>query len=172
MKIAYITAGAGNMYCGSCLRDNTLASALLNAGHELLLIPTYTPTRTDEQNVSHEQVFLGGINVFLQQQWGFFRRTPRFVDRLFDHPSVLRFMTRWGVSVDPTRLGELTVSMLRGTRGFQRKEMLNLVRFLEDEVRPEIVNLPNSLLIALAPAIKARIRRADMLYFAGGGPVP
>ena len=157
MKIAYITAGAGNMYCGSCLRDNTLASALINAGHEILLIPTYTPTRTDEQNVSHEKVFLGGINVYLQQRWGFFRRTPLLVDRLFDIPSLLRLTTRWGVSVDPARLGNLTVSMLRGTRGFQRKEILKLVRFLEDEVRPEIVNLPNSLLIALAPAIKARM---------------
>ena len=32
MRIAYITAGAGHMYCGSCLRDNTLAMALRAAG--------------------------------------------------------------------------------------------------------------------------------------------
>jgi ABC-type lipoprotein export system ATPase subunit/glycosyltransferase involved in cell wall biosynthesis len=157
MKIAYITAGAGNMYCGSCLRDNTLASALVKAGHEILLIPTYTPTRTDEQNVSHKRVFLGGINVYLQQHWRFFRKTPVFLDRLLDSTSLLRFTTRWGVSVEPARLGKLTVSMLRGTGGFQRKEILKLVRYLSDEVRPEIVNLPNSLLIGLAPAIKARM---------------
>jgi hypothetical protein len=47
MRIAYITAGAGHMYCGSCLRDNTLAMALRAAGHDVQLIPTYTPTRTD-----------------------------------------------------------------------------------------------------------------------------
>lgn len=158
MKIAYITAGAGNMYCGSCLRDNTLAAALIRAGHEVLLIPTYTPTRTDEQNVSRAQVFLGGINVYLQQQWRFFRRTLPIVDWFLDLPSLLRLASRWGVSVDPAGLGELTVSMLKGTRGFQRKEILKLVRFLEQEARPEIVNLPNSLLIALAPAIKARMK--------------
>jgi glycosyltransferase involved in cell wall biosynthesis len=158
MKIAFITAGAGNMYCGSCLRDNTLASALIRAGHEVTLIPTYTPTRTDEQNVSHERIFLGGINMFLQQHWSLFRRTPRFIDRFLDSPSLLRFTTRWGVSVDPARLGRLTVSMLRGSEGFQRKEILNLVRFLSEEVRPEIVSLPNSLLLALAPAIKARMQ--------------
>ena len=28
MRIAYITAGAANMYCGSCMKDNTLAAAL------------------------------------------------------------------------------------------------------------------------------------------------
>jgi glycosyltransferase involved in cell wall biosynthesis len=157
MKIAYITAGAGNMYCGSCLRDNTLASALIKAGHEVLLIPTYTPTRTDEQNVSHERVFLGGINVFLQQHWSFFRKTPPFLDRLWDAPSLLRVATRWGVGVDPARLGKLTVSMLRGTDGFQRKEILKLVRYLSEDVCPDLINLPNSLLIGLAPAIKARL---------------
>ncbi len=154
MNIAFITAGAGGMYCGSCLRDNTLAATLMKKGHDVLLIPTYTPTRTDERNVSLHRVFLGGINVYLQQHFGVFRRTPRIVDRCFDLIPLLRLMGKWGVSVDPSHLGSLTVSMLRGTRGFQRKEIIRFVRFLADEVSPEIVNLPNSLLISLAPAIK------------------
>ena len=158
MRIAYITAGAGNMYCGSCLRDNTLAAALMKAGHEILLIPTYTPTRTDERNVSLHRVFLGGINVYLQQHYECFRKTPLILDRLLDSPPLLRLTTRWGVSVDPARLGGLTVSMLQGMSGRQRKEISVLVRFLADEVSPEIVNLPNSLLMALAPAIKAAIK--------------
>ncbi len=158
MKIAYITAGAGNMYCGSCLRDNALAAALMNAGHDVLLIPIYTPTRTDERNVSMHRVFLGGINVYLQQNFEFFRKTPRFLDRLLDFAPLLRLTTRWGVSVDPARLGRFAVSMLQGVNGFQRKEILSLVRFLADEVSPEIINIPNSLLIGLAPAIKAEIK--------------
>ena len=121
MKIAYITAGAGHMYCGSCLRDNALAMALRGAGHDVQLIPTYTPTRTDEANLSHGRVFLGGINVFLQQHTALFRRTPRVLDRLLDSPALLRLATRWGVSVDPAQLGALTVSMLHGPAGFQRK---------------------------------------------------
>jgi glycosyltransferase involved in cell wall biosynthesis len=155
MKIAYVTAGAGHMYCGSCLRDNTLAMALRAAGHDVQLIPTYTPTRTDEANVSHDRVFLGGINVFLQQHLALFRRTPWVLDRLLDSPALLRLATRWGVSVDPAQLGEMTVSMLHGPDGFQRKEIDKLVRYLDDEMRPEIVSLPNSLLIGLVPAIKA-----------------
>ena len=157
MKIAYITAGAAGMYCGSCLRDNTLASALTDAGHDVLLIPTYTATRSDEPNRSHDRVFLGGINVYLQQHFRIFRRTPWVLDRLLDLNPVLRLTTPWGVSVDPAHLGRLTVSILRGNEGFQRKEILKLVRFLAKEAVPEIVNLPNSLLISLAPAIKAEI---------------
>ena len=55
------------MYCGSCLRDNALAAALLARGHDVVLSPVYTPTRTDERNVSEQQVFFGGISVFLEQ---------------------------------------------------------------------------------------------------------
>ena len=58
MKITYITAGAGGMYCGSCIRDNALAAALTERGHDVTLLPLYTPTRTDEENVSQHRVFL------------------------------------------------------------------------------------------------------------------
>ncbi len=143
------------MYCGSCLRDNTLAASLMDAGHEVSLIPTYTPTRTDERNVSLHRVFLGGINVYLQQNFSLFRNTPLFLDRLFDSVPLLRLTTRWAISVDAAHLGRLTVSMLRGAEGFQRKEILSLVRFVAREISPDVVNLPNSLLIALAPALKA-----------------
>ncbi|MCZ6539665.1 MAG: glycosyltransferase family 1 protein, partial [Chloroflexi bacterium] len=52
MKVAYLTAGAGGMYCGSCMRDNTLAAALLRSGRDVVLIPIYSPIRTDEADVS------------------------------------------------------------------------------------------------------------------------
>ena len=34
MKILAITAGAANMYCGSCLRDNALAAELIASTRE------------------------------------------------------------------------------------------------------------------------------------------
>lgn len=166
MKIAYLTAGAGHMYCGSCLRDNTLAMSLRAAGHDVLLIPCYTPTRTDEPNVSHDRVFLGGINVYLQQHLAMFRRTPWALDRLLDYPPLLRLATRWGVSVDAQQLGAMTVSMLHGPEGFQRKEIRKLVRYLADE-SPDIITLPNSLLIGLAPAISAELRAPVCCTFQG-----
>lgn len=67
MKLLSITAGAANMYCGSCLRDNALAAELIARGHDVMLVPLYTPTRTDEPNVSDRHVFFGGVSVYLQQ---------------------------------------------------------------------------------------------------------
>jgi glycosyltransferase involved in cell wall biosynthesis len=157
MRIAHITAGAGHMYCGSCLRDNTMAAALLDAGHDVLLIPTYTPTRPEGRDVSLDRIYLGGINVYLQEHFSIFRRMPQFVSRVLDAAPLLRLATSRGVSVDPAQLGRLTVSMLRGVDGTQYRSVLELIRFLADEATPDIVSIPNSLLIALAPAIKREL---------------
>ena len=81
MRILSITAGAAGMYCGSCFRDNALAAELLTRGHDAHLVPVYTPTRTDEPNVSERRVLFGGISVYLQQSWPLFRRLPRAFDR-------------------------------------------------------------------------------------------
>lgn len=154
MRIDYITAGTAGMYCGSCIRDNALAAELLAQGHKVKLIPLYTPTLTDEANVSQHKVFFGGISVYLEQYVPMFRKTPGFMDRLWDSPLVLRMLSRLCISTDPRRLGELTVSVLKGEEGFQNKELHKLRDWLESQPLPEVVNLPNSLLIGMAPTVK------------------
>ena len=150
MKVVHLVAGAGGMYCGACLHGNTLAAALAKAGHETLLVPLYTPIRTDEESVSVERVAFGGVNVYLQQRSALFRRMPAFVDRLLDHPALLRRLSMRGSAVRPEMLGELTVSMLRGEEGRQRKELDKLTGWLAREARPEVVHLSTVLLAGLA----------------------
>jgi glycosyltransferase involved in cell wall biosynthesis len=157
MKIAYITAGAAGMYCGSCLHDNTLVAALIAQGHDALLIPTYTPIRTDEVDVSQKRVFFGGINVYLQQKLALFRHTPWSLDRLLDAPGLLRSVARFALNTRAEELGDLTVSMLKGELGHQRKEIDKLAHWLATDVRPEIINLTNALLSGLVREVKARL---------------
>jgi glycosyltransferase involved in cell wall biosynthesis len=156
MRIAYITAGAAGMYCGSCLHDNTLAAALLALGEDVLLVPTYTPLRTDEPDVSIKRVFFGGINVYLQEKVPLFRYTPWWFDRLLDNPALLESLSKRAGTVDPTQLGGMTVSMLRGEAGHQRKEIEKLVHWLLTEVKPDIVHLSNSMQIGMARMIRER----------------
>lgn len=157
MKILSITAGAAGMYCGSCLRDNALAAELLKQGHDVLLVPIYTPTLTDEENVSQHRVFFGGISVYLEQHVPLFRHTPKVLDRLWDSEAALNMVARRSIAVDPKSLAELTISMLKGEDGYQRKELDNLINWLKSEARPDVVNLPNSLLIALAGPLKREL---------------
>jgi glycosyltransferase involved in cell wall biosynthesis len=159
MRILSITAGAAGMYCGSCFRDNALATELLARGHAVTLLPLYTPTRTDEPNVSHHRVLFGGISVYLQQHAALFRKTPRFLDRLWDSPGVIRAFASRAVSTDARLLGDMTISMLQGTKGVLRKEFDKLVEWTRDEPPPDVVNLPNSLLVALAAPLRDALKR-------------
>ena len=147
------------MYCGSCLRDNALASELIRKGHDVILLPVYTPTRTDEANVSNDKVFFGGISVYLEQYVPMFRNSPRWLDRLWDSKSMLALASKRSISTSPKMLGEMTVSMLKGEEGFQRKEIEKLTEWAKHETLPDVVSLPYSLLISLAKPIKAALGR-------------
>jgi len=148
------------------MRDNTLAAALLRKGREIVLIPVYSPIRTDEQDVSERRVFYGGINVYLQQKYALFRRMPRFVDRLFDSPALLRRAMKNLGSGSEALLGELTISMLKGEDGSQQKELEKLVDWLA-EYRPDVVHLPDVMFVGLARRIRRRLGAAIVSALTG-----
>lgn len=154
MKVLYLTAGAAGMYCGSCMHDNTLAAALMRRGCDVSLVPLYTPIRTDEENVSVDRVFFGGINMYLQEKIPLFRHLPAFADRWLNNPRLIRRVAGGSMSVKASELGALTLSALRGEHGHQRKEMRRLVDWIKKEARPEIVNLTNLLVAGFVPLLK------------------
>lgn len=157
MRLAYITAGAAGMYCGSCIHDNALAAALVRRNVDVALIPTYTPLRTDEENVSLDRVFYGGVNIFLQQQWSFFRRTHRLFDRVLDSPRLIRTLARFGSSTNARALGPLTVSILAGEEGNQQKELTRLVAWLQRDFEPDLIELTNAMFVGMARQLKAQL---------------
>jgi glycosyltransferase involved in cell wall biosynthesis len=95
----------------------------------------------------------------LEQHSAIFRKTPWLLDRLWDLPWMLRLASRRSIAVNPHLLGELTVSVLRGEEGFQLKEIRKLTSWLRNEAPPDIVTLPNSLLIGLARPIRQTLGR-------------
>ena len=166
MKIALITAGAAGMYCGNCLRDNTLATALLEGGEEVVLVPTYTPTRTDETNVSLDRVFYGGINVYLEQKSRLFR-DGLLPGRFLDSPWLLRAVSRWAAGTDASKLGEMTISVLKGDLGNQRRELEKLSAWLAEDFRPDVINLPNVMFAGAASNLKRRLGVPVLCTLAG-----
>lgn len=157
MRIAYIAAGAAGMLCGACIHDNTLAAAMQRKGHDVALMPTYTPLRTDERDVSLDRMFYGGVNVYLQQKASVFRHTPRAFDNLLDGKPLLNALSRFSSSTSAQDLGGLTVSILKGQDGRQRKELAKLVDWLRDDYRPDIVQLTNSMFVGMAAEIKGAL---------------
>ena len=159
MKILFVTAGAAGMYCGSCLRDNALAAELKTRGHDVVLVPLYTPTLTDEPNVSEPRVLFGGISVYLQQKARIFQWLPRMIDRVLDAPWLLERASSGSIPTDPRMLGEMTVSMLKGEDGNQRREFEKMLEWLAVEAPPDVVQLPNALLTSLAPPLARELKR-------------
>jgi len=157
MRVAYITAGAAGMICGSCLRDNVLVRTLRKQGRDCLLIPTYTPPRTDLPSVSLPKVFFSGLSVYLEQKIPYLRRPPNWLQRWLSSPTLLRWLSRLALTTRAEELGELTVSMLRGLDGHQACEIERLVRWLAQEYAPDLVCFSNILLSGAVPAIKDRL---------------
>jgi len=158
LKVTLLTPGAGCMFCGACSYDISLARGLIELGCDVQLIPLYLPLNPEDERLpGTTDPFFGGVNVFLQQYCGLFRHTPRAVDRLFDSGPLLRLAARRSGSTEPARLGPMTVSMLEGADGHQRKELERLLRFLEPGPTPDAIHLPNMLLSGIAPSLRERL---------------
>lgn len=165
MRILSFTAGAGEMLCGSCIRDNALARALAGRGHDVRLVPLYQRSRTDERSVSETRVRFGGISVFLQHAAPLFGALPG-LDRILDAPALLGLAERFSSSTDPTRLGPLTVTTLEGARGPARRAVEALAESVRS-ARPDVVVLPNSLLLGLAGPLAAATGAPVVVTFSG-----
>ena len=159
MRICILAAGAGGMYCGSCLRDNALAGALIRAGHKVTLIPLFSPLRTDIANHTEDgPVFFGGINIYLQHALRLFRKTPRMFDWLLDRNWLLNAATKHGGSTSPEQLVDLTLDLLQGETGGVAKEARRLMEFLKHDPKPDVVTLPNLMFIGIAQMLREELK--------------
>ncbi len=155
MRLTYVTAGAAGMICGSCLRDNNLAHELRALQCDVILVPVYTPIRTDVENASDDDLLFGGVSVYLGQKSRIFRKLPRSLTSWLDRPGFINRLTaKNSIKVNAGQLGELTLSMLRGEHGNQRNEVARCVAWMKEKARPDLVNLSNLLIAGFVPALK------------------
>ena len=136
------------------MQDNTLVRALRMAGTDALLLPTYTPIRVDEQNVSDSRVFLGGINVYLDSKLPGWRFLPRSLKRWLDRPGIVKWLSKRSSSTNAADLGSLTIDLLNGSQGPQRQEIRELIQYLVDELRPDVILFSNALLSGIVPELR------------------
>jgi glycosyltransferase involved in cell wall biosynthesis len=161
MRIVQITPGSGDsFYCENCLRDRALVKTLRSQGHDVLMVPLYLPLQLESpEKLTDVPIFFGGVNVYLQQKLGLFRKTPRWLDKLFDNRTLLSWVSRRAGMTRAWDLGETTLSMLRGKHGRQVKELDRLVEWLaSDAERLDVIILSNVLLIGLAAALRQRLK--------------
>jgi glycosyltransferase involved in cell wall biosynthesis len=158
MKIAFITPGTGNYYCGVCMRDNSLARHLREIGHDVFMLPMYLPRFLDEDAVSEDMpIFFGGINVYLQYKFSLFRNTPAWMDRFFDSKWLLRKAAARSGMTEGKDLGEITLATFRGEDGPLAKEVRKVVDWFHKYEKPDVIFLSTILLAGLGRVLRREI---------------
>lgn len=165
MRLLTFTAGAGEMYCGSCIRDNALARELRRRGHRLRLVPLYQNARSDEESVAERRVRFGGVPLYLQHAAPLLGKI-RWLDPLLESSAFVRLAGRLSSSTDPAKLGPLTLTTLLGERGPARRAVRALCDSLAGE-EFDLVVLPNSLLLGLAAPLAAALDAPVGVTFSG-----
>lgn len=158
MKIVNIVPGfGGSFYCGNCLRDSSYVKSLQATGHDAITIPIYLPLTIDGEKQSKFPVFYGAINIYLKQSIPFLRKMPKWMENFFNSSFLLRYAAKKAGSTRAHGLEEMTMSMLRGHEGYQKEELQQLIDFLKNEIKPDVVHLSNALLMGLAGKIKEEL---------------
>ena len=137
------------------MRDNALAKQLCAMGHDAILLPLYLPLTLDESAASPTApVFFGGLNVYLQQKFSWFRHAPRWLDRWLDHPVILKWLGRFSGMTQGADTGQITLSMLQGEQGAQNRELDKLIEWIRQIDRPDVIWLSTGLLAGVARRIR------------------
>ena len=157
MKIIQLTAGTGNFYCGTCLRDHALVKGLANLGHDATIVPMYLPIVAETPVDSSAPLFFGGINVYLREKLSLFRHTPRWLDSFLDNRTLLRLAARNASMTKARDLGELALAVLQVGDSRQQKELDRLINWLSSHQRPDVVCLSNALLSGFAGPIQQKL---------------
>lgn len=159
MKIILLTPGTGSYHCGVCMRDNALAKELHRQGHDALMLPMYLPLTLDEDAASPDTpIFFGGVSTYLREKIPWLRHMPRWLDRLLSSRALLRLVAgKAAARTGGPDVAKLTLSMLRGEHGNQAAEIEELVAWLREHGRPDVVWLSTALQAGLAKRIKAEL---------------
>lgn len=158
MQIVHIVPGSGgSFYCGNCLRDSEYLQGLKRAGVEVVKVPMYLPIFADEHDIEEIPVFYGAISIYLKHSIPFLRRAPGWIDKILNSGPALKLAAGMAGSTNPKGLEGMTISMLLGETGEQKKELDHMVDWLEKHCHADIIHLSNALLIGLARRIKERL---------------
>ena len=159
MNIINIVPGfGGTFYCGNCLRDSGYVTALKQTGHDAHTLPIYLPLSLNDENREVDvPVFYGAISIYLKQNFKIFRGMPLWMENFFNSAPFLRYAAKKAGSTRADGLEDMTISMLEGHEGYQAEELDQLIHYLKNHAKPDVVHLSNALLLGLAKKIKQEL---------------
>lgn len=143
------------MYCGNCFRDNALVAEWRKMGHNAVMASLYLPMTLDEEDQSQgTPVFFAGTNVYLSQIFPLFGKAPDWLRSWLASPALLKWAGGRAAKTRADQLGDLTLSMIQGELGNQARDLDDLIAWLKNSEKPDVVCLSNALLIGMTRRIR------------------
>jgi len=121
------------------------------------ILPMYLPLFMEENDTNNIPVFYGAISIYLKLRYPFLRNAPLWVDRLLNSRPLMKLAAGMAGSTRAKGLEEMTVSMLLGEQGLQKKELEKMVDWIAENCQPDVIHISNALLLGLAKRLKERL---------------
>jgi hypothetical protein len=116
VNICILAAGAAGMYAEAACATTRWRPRSRGCGTRYARAALHAAEdRAD--SVAEDEVFFGGVNVYLQHVWSIFRKTPGAIDWLLDRPWLLKAAGSYGAKTPPEQLAGLSLSLLQGDPG-------------------------------------------------------
>lgn len=152
MKVLFISPSAGDAYyCGNCFRDNLLAQALRQAGHDVVVMPLYLPLKFSTEGVP---VFFPATSYYVEQKLFRGGRMPRWMRKAFGSERLLEMASSLAGTTSSEGMEGITLSMIEGGDGAFRKNMGDMIAWMRADGMPDVVHLSSTLLIGIARILK------------------
>jgi len=154
MKVLFILPGAGDsFYCGNCFRDNLQALALRKAGHDVVIMPLYLPLKQTSFQ-GDVPLFFPATTYYVEQKIFGQRRMPSWMKRMLGSDTLLNMASAMSGTTSAEGMEDMTLSMIEGEGMAFEENMKQLVDWVKQTERPDVIQLSSSLLLGIAKELK------------------
>ena len=154
MKILFILPGAGDsFYCGNCFRDNLQAMALRKAGHEVVIMPLYLPLKQTSMQCA-APLFFPATTYYVEQKMFGRRKMPLWMKRLLGTDALLSMASSMSGTTSAEGMEGMTLSMIEGEGTAFDENVKELIDWVKQTEKPDVVQLSSSLLLGIAKELK------------------
>ena len=157
MKILFILPGAGDsFYCGNCFRDNLQAMALRKAGHEVVIMPLYLPLKQTSM-LGAAPLFFPATTYYVEQKMFGRRKMPLWMKRLLGTDALLSMASSMSGTTSAEGMEGMTLSMIEGEGTAFDENVKELIDWVKQTEKPDVVQLSSSLLLGIAKELKSEM---------------
>lgn len=154
MKILFILPGSGDsFYCGNCFRDNLQALALRKAGHEVVIMPLYLPLKQASFQ-GDVPLFFPATTYYVEQKMFGNRRMPSWMKRMLGSDTMLDMASSLSGTTSAEGMEDMTLSMIEGEGLAFEENVKQLIDWVMQSEKPDVIQLSSSLLLGIAKELK------------------